>query len=174
MSILRFLGGSLSRLLIRGFERVIAGSIARNITPESLTSLILGKEPQLGRDAAAALADFVKSGQRAAEVFQSLPSDQKPPEDLLPENPLLFGRDAQGDRYLVEGVVDVLGDAGQVLKQFRISARASTLESNRDVLDWMKREALERYKQYEPLSLLFDENDLSAAEATLYFGERRF
>lgn len=174
MSLLGLLGGGLARLLLKGFERTIARTVARSITPQALTGLILGKEPSLTIDQATALADFVKAGQRVAELLTDPATSQSVNVLDLPENPYLFGMNPRGNRVLIDGTIDIVGPNGEVLKSIDVSVADYDLPTNAELADLMHDLARNIFADYFARQMGITPDEVSTASTRYNFAERAF
>ena len=174
MGILRAFGSSLANLLRRGFERTIALTVGRSITPDALTGVIMARRPDLDLPAATALADHIRAGIDTAQNLNSPVTGPKVKLADLPENEWAGGDGIGPNRVVIDADVSIFGDSGQLLKTYRIGRADPDLPDNEALKRWLQEEGIRRYRNYEVLSILFTDAELSSAVADIRFAQRRF
>lgn len=174
MSLLSLLGGGLARLLIRGFERALARSIPRSMTASALTARILSVERSLSAAEAAALADFVKAGQRVASLLERKISSMALTVEDFPQNPYALGDQPGGNRFITDGVVEIYGPDGTPLQTLDVSVRNLDIPNNELLAQIMADKAKEIFMKYLPNGMQYEKEELQAKLATVYFSERAF
>lgn len=174
MSILSGLVGLASRLLISGFERILARTISRGVSADVLTGIILAREKRLGTEAARAIAEFVVAGQRAAEAIERLPSDVRLPDADIPVNPYLFFNEIAADRYYVQGAVEVLDPQGDVIGTRPVTLRGYDLPTSGDIFAALESMAKDMMAGTDEQAIQLGTEKLRARVVRLEIVQRKF